>query len=55
MSAVPAPEGDVDEGVPWHYGDPLREQRELSTGSAVVDLSHFGVVRVTGQIGRAHV
>ena len=48
MSAVPAPEGDVDEGVPWHYGDPLREQRELATGSAVVDLSHFGVVRVTG-------
>ena len=47
-AAVPAPEGDVDEGVAWHYGDPLREQRALAAGSAAVDLSHFGVVRVTG-------
>ena len=47
-AAVPAPQGDVDEGVAWHYGDPLREQRALAAGSAAVDLSHFGVVRVTG-------
>jgi folate-binding protein YgfZ len=47
-AAVPAPEGDADSGVPWHYGDPLREQRALRDGGAAVDLSHFGVVRVTG-------
>jgi folate-binding protein YgfZ len=46
--AVPAPEGDADSGVPWHFGDPLREQRALHEGAAAVDLSHFGVVRITG-------
>ena len=38
----------VDAGVAAHYGDPLREQRELISGSGVVDRSHRGVVRVTG-------
>lgn len=43
---VPATEGP-DAGVPWHWGDPLREQRALdSTG--LVDLSHRGVVSVSG-------
>ena len=32
----------------WHYGDPMREQRLLDAGDAVVDLSHRGVVTVTG-------
>ena len=36
-----------DAGVPWHYGDPMREQRLISAG-ATVDLSHRGVVTVTG-------
>ena len=31
-----------------HYGDPMREQRLLTEGLAVVDLSHRGVVSVTG-------
>ncbi|HEY2167876.1 MAG TPA: folate-binding protein, partial [Jatrophihabitantaceae bacterium] len=44
--AVPA-EG-VDAGVPWHYGDPLREQRVLTTAAGVVDQSHRDVVTVTG-------
>ncbi len=44
--AVPA-EGP-DAGVAWHYGDPVREQRLLVQGLAVVDLSHRGVVRVAG-------
>ncbi len=44
--AVPA-EG-VDAGVAWHYGDPVREQRQLEQGLAVVDLSHRGVVTVSG-------
>ncbi|TWE07305.1 hypothetical protein BKA23_3487 [Rudaeicoccus suwonensis] len=38
----------VDAGVAAHYGDPMREQRLLSEGLAVVDLSHRGVVTVTG-------
>ncbi|MHB1492040.1 MAG: YgfZ/GcvT domain-containing protein, partial [Cellulomonas sp.] len=37
-----------DDGVAWHYGDPTAEQRALAQGGAVVDLSHRGVVRVTG-------
>ncbi|MFD8571025.1 YgfZ/GcvT domain-containing protein [Streptomyces sp. NPDC057694] len=44
--AVPA-EG-VDEGVAAHYGDLFREQRALADGSGVVDLSHRGVIAVTG-------
>ncbi len=38
----------ADAGVAAHYGDPLREQRLLGEGLAVVDLSHRGVVTVTG-------
>ncbi|MBI4940148.1 MAG: folate-binding protein YgfZ [Actinobacteria bacterium] len=45
-AAVPA-EGS-DAGVAWHYGDPNREQRLLATGAAVTDLSHRGVLTVTG-------
>ena len=37
-----------DSGVAGHYGDPMREQRLLAEGLAVVDLSHRGVVTVTG-------
>lgn len=47
-AAVPPPDGGPDPGVPWHYGDPLREQRLLIEGSACVDLSNRGVVAVTG-------
>ena len=36
---VPAPPDSRDQGVPWHYGDPLREQRHLIAGTALVDLS----------------
>ncbi|MDO5502710.1 MAG: folate-binding protein [Actinomycetia bacterium] len=35
-------------GVAAHYGDPIAEQRALADGSALVDLSHRGVVTVTG-------
>lgn len=38
----------VDAGVPAHYGDPMREQRLLAEGLACVDLSHRGVVTITG-------
>jgi folate-binding protein YgfZ len=44
-----AVEGDgADATVAAHYGDPMREQRLLTEGLAVVDLSHRGVVTVTG-------
>lgn len=46
LGAVEA--GGVDAGVAAHYGDPMREQRLLREGLAVVDLSHRGVVSVTG-------
>ncbi|QIP85810.1 folate-binding protein YgfZ [Streptomyces sp. Tu 2975] len=45
--AVPA-EGR-DEGVAAHYGDLFREQRSLADGKGFVDLSHRGVVTVTGE------
>jgi hypothetical protein len=44
--AVPA-EG-VDEGVAAHYGDLFREQRALADGTGFVDLSHRGVITVSG-------
>ncbi len=46
--AVPPPDDGPDPGVPWHYGDPHREQRLLTSGGAIVDQSHRGVVAVTG-------
>ena len=46
--AVPPPEGSRDAGVPWHYGDPHAEQRGLVAGRGAVDLSHRGVVTVSG-------
>ncbi len=36
------------EGVASHYGEPLLEQRALEAGGAIVDLSHHGIVVVTG-------
>ncbi|MFE1954382.1 MULTISPECIES: CAF17-like 4Fe-4S cluster assembly/insertion protein YgfZ [Streptomyces] len=38
-----------DEGVAAHYGDLFREQRALADGRGVVDLSHRGVLTVTGE------
>lgn len=38
----------ADAGIAAHYGEPLREQRALAAGTAVVDLSSRGVVTVTG-------
>jgi folate-binding protein YgfZ len=37
-----------DDPVASHYGDPIGEQRALAAGRGHVDLSHRGVVRVTG-------
>lgn len=43
----PGPD-NPDQGVPWHYGDPLREQRWLAAGTGVVNLGNRGVVCVAG-------
>ncbi|RWZ64481.1 folate-binding protein [Labedella populi] len=34
--------------VPFHYGDPIREQRALEGGRAVVDESDLGIVSLAG-------
>ncbi len=47
MSAIIAVEGP-DSGVPWHFGEPFREQRLLECPGAAVDLSHRGVISVSG-------
>jgi folate-binding protein YgfZ len=44
--AVPALGRDA--GVPWHYGDPLREQRQLATRAGVVDRRNRDVLLVPG-------
>ena len=38
----------ADSGVAAHYGNPSAEQRALAAGDAIVDLSHHGVITVTG-------
>ena len=48
MTAVPPPPVSADPGVPWHYGQPLVEQRLLVEGRGAVDLSNRGVVTVSG-------
>ena len=47
MTAILSDEGP-DAGVAWHFGDPMREQRQLLAGQGVVDLSHRGVLSVAG-------
>jgi folate-binding protein YgfZ len=47
VSRVLAEDG-IDAGVAWHFGDPMREQRSLAAGHGVVDLSHRGVIAVSG-------
>ncbi|WP_166788184.1 YgfZ/GcvT domain-containing protein [Cryobacterium glaciale] len=38
----------IDTGVAAHYGNPMIEQRTLAAGRAIVDLSHRGVLSVSG-------
>src|SRR5216683_1176799 len=38
-----------DAGVAAHYGDPYAEQRALALSAGLVDRSHRGVLRITGQ------
>ncbi|GAA4858211.1 MULTISPECIES: YgfZ/GcvT domain-containing protein [Saccharopolyspora] len=46
--AVPAPDADLDVGVPWHFGDPFAEQRSAARSAVVVDRSHREVLAVPG-------
>jgi tRNA-modifying protein YgfZ len=45
--AVPATGRDA--GLPWHFGDPLREQRRLTDGAGVIDRSNRDVLVVPGE------
>jgi folate-binding protein YgfZ len=47
-TAVIAPPDLVDQGIPWHYGNPLAEQKALSAGEAVVDLSNRAITKLVG-------
>ncbi|HEY3716236.1 MAG TPA: folate-binding protein YgfZ [Jatrophihabitantaceae bacterium] len=47
--AVPPPDGSIDQGVAWHHGDPLREQRTAERDVVVVDRSHRAVIAVPGE------
>jgi len=47
MSAVLVESG-IDAGAVWHFGEPYSEQRELIVGNGWADLSHRGVVTVSG-------
>ncbi len=49
--AAEAPDSEAlldAQGVAWHYGNPLVEQRTAKTQGAVIDRSHRQVVSVTG-------
>lgn len=46
--AVAAAPGSPDAPVPWHYGDPLGEQRAAAERVAIVDRSHRFVLGITG-------
>ncbi len=49
-AAVLPEESLVDlEGVAWHYGNPLVEQRAAHSGSAIIDRSHRRVIAVSGE------
>ena len=45
-SSITAP--GVDSAVPWHLGDPLREQRLLAESAGTVDRSNREVVQISG-------
>ncbi len=48
MSAVLVESGP-DKGAIWHFGEPNKEQKELAAGNAWADLSHRGVISISGK------
>lgn len=47
--AVDAPEGALDGGIAWHYGDPLGEQRAAVRTAALFDRSNRPVLTIPGE------
>lgn len=47
--AVAPFDGNPDQGVPWHFGDPFAEQRSAARSVAVFDRSNRAVVAVPGE------
>ncbi|MEI8067076.1 MAG: folate-binding protein [Actinomycetes bacterium] len=47
MTAVLVEDGP-DAGAIWHFGEPNQEQKALAAGAAWADLSHRGIVSITG-------
>jgi len=48
MSAVLV-EAGPDKGAIWHFGEPNKEQKELSSGNGWADLSHRAVISISGK------
>jgi folate-binding protein YgfZ len=48
MSAVLVEDGP-DKGAIWHFGEPNQEQKALVAGNGWADLSHRGVISITGK------
>jgi folate-binding protein YgfZ len=48
VSAVLVEDGP-DKGAIWHFGETAKEQRALEEGKAWADLSHLGVIAVSGE------
>ena len=48
MSAVLVESGP-DKGAIWHFGEPNQEQKALDAGNAWADLSHRGVISISGK------
>lgn len=46
--AVDAIDSALDTGVPFHYGDPLGEQRAATSGFVVIDRSHRDAMTIGG-------
>lgn len=47
MSAVTVT-GGIDEGLVWHHGDPMREQRTMEAGGGQLSLSNRPVLQISG-------
>jgi len=42
-------ESGPDKGAIWHFGEPNQEQKALAAGDAWADLSHRGVIAISGK------
>ena len=48
MTAVLVESGP-DKGAVWHFGEPNQEQKALAAGNAWADLSHRGIISISGK------